>query len=126
MAVYYGFSTVSSNSQKKFVLTDSDLIKQDLMNAFMTTQGSRLMQPSFGCIAWNQLFENVNSNNVQLIVSNITEIVNSDPRVSLVSIDVTPTNNNIVVTLILKYTQTNQIDQMVINFNNQNSPLNSY
>lgn len=116
MSTYRGFSTVSSNSQKKFVLTDAALIKQDLMNAFQTRRGSRVMAPNFGCVVWEKLFETISATDVEDISSNITNIVNSDPRVNLVSLDVNPTGNNIIVTLVLKYASTNQLEQMIVNF----------
>lgn len=116
MAIYRGFSTVSSNSQKKFVLTDNDLIKQDLLNAFKVRRGSRVMQPNFGCIVWEKIFENISPSDVDDIVANMKSIVNNDPRVSLVSIDVNPSVNDLVVTLVLQYTSTNQLEQMTIIF----------
>ena len=119
MAVYSGFSTVSSLSQKKFVLVDNDLIKQDLLNAFQTRRGSRLMQPNFGCVAWEKIFETISPTDVEDITNNIQSIVNADPRVTMVSLDVTPSAYNIVATLVLRYTATNQIEQMVISFNSE-------
>jgi len=116
MSTYQGFSTVAATAQKKFVLVDNDLIKQDLLNIFMTPIGSRVMQPLLGCIVWNYQFDNITATEVQAIAANITSIVNNDPRVQLVSIDITPTNNNLVVTLVLLYTATNQTEQMIINF----------
>ena len=126
MPTYYGFSTVSSSSQKKFVLTDRDLIKQDLLNILMTRRGSALMQPNFGCIVWEKIFENITTQDVQDIASNISTIIANDPRVNLLSIDVTPSGNNITVTLKLQYASTNFVDQLVINFNNNNLPENTF
>jgi phage baseplate assembly protein W len=116
MAIYRGFSTVSSNSQKKFVLTDNDLIKQDLLNAFKVKRGARLMQPNFGCIVWEKVFENISPSDVDDIVANFKSIISNDPRVGLVSIDVSPSVNNLTVTLVLMYVSTNQLEQMVIIF----------
>jgi phage baseplate assembly protein W len=114
MPIYRGFSTVASQSQKKFVLTDGDLIKQDLLNALKTKRGSRLMQPNFGCVAWEKLFQTITASDAQDISDNIISIVKNDPRISLVSIDVNPTGNNITVTLVIKFTATNQIEQLII------------
>ncbi len=116
MITYSGFSTVASTAQKKFVLVDNDLIKQDLLNILMTPVGSRVMQPLLGCIIWNYPFENISAMDVQLIAANITSIVNNDPRIQLVSIDITPSNYNLIVTLVLLYTATNQTEQMIITF----------
>ena|ERR1035441_4123972 len=117
MATYYGFSTVSSKSQKKFILTDNDLIKQDLLNALKVRRGSRVMQPNYGCIIWEKLFETISPSDAQDISDNIKSIINNDPRINLVSIDISPSANNITITLVLKYVTTNQTEQMIIIFN---------
>ena len=116
MATYYGFSTVSSFSQKKFVLTDNDLIKQDLLNVFKVKRGSRVMQPNYGCVVWEKLFETISPSDVQDISDNFTAIVNNDPRVKLVSIDITPTANNLTITLLLRYVATNEVEQLVLTY----------
>ena len=106
MAIYYrGFSTVSSSSQRKFVLNDNALIKQDLTNALMTRQGSRVMYPNQGCIAWNKLFNNINDTDIAEISYNITQIVGQDPRVNLLSIDIAPSINNLGSTSANTYSQ---------------------
>ena len=117
MAIYKGFSSVSAQSQKKFVLTDNDLIKQDLLNVLKVRRGSRVMQPNFGCIVWEKIFENISSSDVNDIAQNIKSIVNNDPRISLVSIDITPSANNLIITLVLQYASTNQLEQMILTFN---------
>jgi phage baseplate assembly protein W len=115
--MYKGFSTVSSDSQKKFILTDKKLIKQDLMNSLMTRRGQRVMQPNFGCIAWEKLFENISETDVSDISANISSIINADPRVALVSVDVTQTQNSITVTTIIQYVGTDETDQLILNYN---------
>ncbi len=126
MVRYRGFSTISANSQKKFVLTDNDLAKQDLLNNLMIRRGSRVMQPNVGCIVWEKIFENISTTDVTDIANNITTIVNSDPRLSLVSIDVTQNQNTIVVTLSLLYTQTNETEQLILNFNSETETTGSF
>ena len=53
--IYKGFSTYNRN--KKFSITDLDLIKQDLFNHFNIRRGEKLMNPNFGTIVWDLLFE---------------------------------------------------------------------
>ena len=116
MSIYNGFSTISAKSQKKFVLVDNDLIKQDLLNAFKVRRGSRVMNPNFGCVVWEKIFETITPSDVQDISANFTEIINNDPRVNLVSIDITPTGNNLTITLVLQYMATNELEQMIITY----------
>ena len=55
MTKFRGFNTV--NQVKKFRLTDLDLVKRDLLNHFQIRKGEKLMNPAFGSIIWNMLFE---------------------------------------------------------------------
>ena len=127
MVWYSGFSTVSADAQKKFVLTNHKLVKQDLVNALMTRRGSRVMQPKIGCIVWEKLFENITQTDVEEIASNITGIVGNDPRLTLVSIDVSPQQNNTVtVTLQIQYTGSDQTDQLILNFNSNAESTESF
>ena len=56
MTTYIGFSTINQN--KKFTLTDYDLIQRDLLNAFSIRQGELPGRPGYGTVIWNFLFEN--------------------------------------------------------------------
>jgi phage baseplate assembly protein W len=52
---YRGFSTIGQT--KKYRLTDLELIKRDLLNHFAIRKGEKLMDPNFGSIIWNMIFE---------------------------------------------------------------------
>ena len=52
---YKGFSTVDRT--KKFSLVDFELVKQDLINHFSIKKGQKLMNPNFGSLVWNALYE---------------------------------------------------------------------
>jgi len=120
MPTYYGFSTVAPESQRKFVLTDNDLIKQDILNVLMTKRGSRVMFPNYGCIVWEKLFENITQSDVSDIAENIKAIIANDPRVLLSSIDIAQNDNNtITVSLDLKYVSSNQLDKMIVLFDSE-------
>jgi phage baseplate assembly protein W len=118
MATYKGFSTVNIKSQKNFRLTDFDLIKQDLLNILNTPKGSRLMLPNEGCIVWSLLYEPLTAQMKQEIAENLKEIVNVDPRVSLIGINFIDSTdkNTLNIDLSLLYTATNQVDSMRLNF----------
>lgn len=77
---YRGISTVG-NPQGSFALYDLALIKQDLINHFHVRQGERLERPTYGTIIWDMLFEPLTAEVKNLIVQNVTQIINYDPRV---------------------------------------------
>lgn len=125
-AVYKGFSTVSSDAQKKFVLTDRKLIKQDLINALNIRPGSVVMQPTVGCIVWQMLFEQLTQTAMNDIAANITSIVNNDVRLNLQKLDVSQNQNSIIITMTLLYVNTNEVEQMVVNFSGQTQSASYY
>lgn len=118
MSVYRGFSTINELSQKKFRLVDFDLIKQDIMNSLYTKKGSRLMLPNEGCIVWDLMFEPLTNSIKEEIIENLTEIVNSDPRVRLQDINLISDEdaNSLTCELKLLYVPGNQLETMIVRF----------
>lgn len=121
MTIYRGFSTLVN--KKKYSLTDYALAKQDLMNYFQIRKGSKLMQPSFGTIIWEQLFEPLNETTRDLITSDIKKIVAYDPRLRANQVNVTEQTNGIQIQLSLTYIPSNQTDTILLNFNKATSTL---
>ena len=97
--IYRGFSTIGQN--KKFRLTDFDLVKRDVLNHFYIRKGEKLMNPGFGTIIWNVIHEPFTEELKSLITADIKAIAGYDPRVSF---------DNIVVT---EYDQGIQIGQCI-------------
>ena len=125
MAILYkGFSTVGRN--KKFRLTDFELIKQDLVNHFQIRKGEKLMNPNFGTIIWNVLYDPFTPELKSAIIADIKAIAAYDPRVSVDNVIVTEYETGIQIGLELRYLQTNQTNLMNLRFNNQNRTLTTY
>jgi phage baseplate assembly protein W len=125
MAILYkGFSTVGRN--KKFRLTDFELIKQDLINHFQIRKGEKLMNPNFGTIIWNVLYDPFTPELKSAIIADIKAIAAYDPRVSVDNVIVTEYETGIQIELELRYLQTNQTNLMNLRFNNQNRTLTTY
>jgi phage baseplate assembly protein W len=78
---YKGLSTI--DQYKKFRLTDLELIKRDLLNHFAIRKGEKLMNPEFGSIVWNVLFEPLTADVKALIVEDIQRVLTYDPRVRM-------------------------------------------
>ena len=122
MAILYkGFSTVGRN--KKFRLTDFELIKQDLINHFQIRKGEKLMNPNFGTIIWNVLYDPFTPELKSAIIADIKAIAAYDPRVSIDNVIVTEYETGIQIELEMRYLQTNQTNLMNLRFNNQNRTL---
>ena len=119
---YRGFSTVSKKTQN-FALYDFELIKQDLLNHFYIRQGERLMQPEFGTVIWDLLFEPLTPEVQNVILQNVNEIFNSDPRIQASNIVITPYDNGIQIQCQLKYFLYNLQESLQLSFDQTNGLL---
>ena len=118
MAIMYrGFSTVGRN--RKFRLTDFELIKQDLINNFYIRKGEKLMKPDFGTIIWNVIHEPLTEDLKSVRVSDIKAIASYDPRLSIDNVVITEYEQGIQVELELRYVLTDQTNVMNLKFDNQ-------
>lgn len=121
MTTYRGFSTVEN--KKKYSLTDYALAKRDLLNYFQMRKGEKLMQPTFGTIIWDQLFEPLNETTRDLITNDIKRIASYDPRLQMNNITVTEELNGLQIQLTLTYIPANQVDTISLNFNRASATL---
>lgn len=104
---YKGWSTSNvTPSNTNISYYDIDLIKQDLMNEFMTRKGERVMMPEFGSITWTMLFEPMIDANVSDIVEDTQNIIASEPRVTYSDMTVSYDNHTITLYIELIYNPT--------------------
>jgi len=119
---YRGFSTVST-ATKNFALYDFELIKQDLLNHFYVRQGERLMNPTYGTIIWDVLFEPLTEEIKNLILQNVNQIFNSDPRVQAGNIVITPYDQGLQIQCTLTYLLYNLQEALQLKFDQDNGLL---
>jgi phage baseplate assembly protein W len=116
---YRGFSTISEETQG-YTLYDLALIKQDIINHFHVRQGERLMNPEFGTIIWDVIFEPLTDDLRSLITKNVEDIVNYDPRVRVDDIIITSYENGIQIECDLTYLPYNISESMRFKFDQDN------
>lgn len=116
---YKGFSTVSNDS-KSFALYDLPLIKQDLINHFHIRQGERLENPTFGTIIWDILFEPLTEELKNLIIKDVQNIIDHDPRVVADSVIVTQYESGIQIECRLTYLPYYIIEELQLRFDRAN------
>jgi len=119
---YKGFSTVS-NETENFALYDFQLIQQDLLNHFHVRQGERLMNPTFGTIIWDLLFEPLTEQLKDLITQNVNTIINYDPRITTNEVIVTQYESGIQIECVLTYLPYNIQQSMQFRFDQANGLL---
>lgn len=121
MTTYSGFSTY--NRLRKFTLTDFELVRQDLFNHFSIRKGEKLMNPKFGTIIWDLLFEPLTDDIRNLITDDIKAIVSYDPRIIADNVTVTEYDRGIQIELELRYVLTNQASAMALKFERDSRTL---
>lgn len=117
MTTFVGFSTV--NRPKKFTLTDFELIKQDLINAFNIPQGSLPGRPETGTVIWSFLFENQIEELQNNINAEIQRVVAQDPRITVTDLQVFPQQNGILIQLQVQTVQSTTAEILSLFFDLQ-------
>lgn len=101
---FTGFSTSANRSAKRaWVLTDRELIRQDLLNHFYTKLGERVMRPTFG----SRLYEFIMEPNVEQVQSSIfaevERIINLDPRLGVSDLRLHADGHFVIISMTLYY-----------------------
>lgn len=117
MSTYKGFSTY--NRSKKYRLTDFELVKQDLINHFNIRKGEKLMNPDFGTVIWDTLFNPLDQDTVNLIQQDVRKVVAYDPRLAANNVIVTQYDSGIQIQIDLTYIPSNQSGTLQFRFDQQ-------
>lgn len=101
MPTFIGFGSPERGPVK--VLYDIELVKQDLLNHFMTQKGERVMDASYGFIGWDLMFELKQAGIKDIIEQDARRIIQTDPRVTEQNINVIEDEHGFTVTADLYY-----------------------
>jgi phage baseplate assembly protein W len=112
---YRGFSTVDDTTTN-VKLYDHELIKQDILNQFNTRKGERIMNPAFGSVIWDLIYEPLTPNVKQQISADIDRILNSDPRVVPTLVNIVEQDYGFLLEITLSYKGTDVSDSMILSF----------
>lgn len=123
MTTFIGFNT--QGQYKKFTLTDSALIKRDLLNALNIRQGQIPGRPQVGTILWDNLFESQTNETDTAIVNEIQRIAGGDPRLQISNVEIFPQQNGILLQVELILTPSTDAERLSIFFD-QNTRNASY
>jgi phage baseplate assembly protein W len=100
-------------------------VKRDLQNHFNIRKGEKLMNPEFGTIIWDMIFEPLNEESKTTIIQDIKRIVANDPRIAAQNVIVTQYDRGLQIELDLIYIQTNQTAKLAVQFDQQMIQNNS-
>jgi phage baseplate assembly protein W len=115
IATYKGFSTINNNfgSSK---LTDTDLIKRDLLNHFAIRKGEKLMRGNFGTSLRDLIMDPLTEETKQLIIEEVNAVINNDPRVRPEEVTMDEYENGLQVQIVLRYVIDNQVETLQVRF----------
>jgi len=111
---FIGFNT--QKQYKKFTLTDFELIKRDLLNAFNIRQGQLPGRPAYGTTLWDFLFENQLEDLQTNIVTEIQRVAGGDPRIYISDTQVYPQENGILLEIELAVVPSTDAERLSIFF----------
>lgn len=114
---FIGFNT--QGQYKKFTLTDFELIKRDLLNAFNIRQGQLPGRPGYGTVLWDFLFENQLEELQQSITQEVQRVAGGDPRIYINDVQTYPQNNGILIELELQVVPSTDAERLSIFFDLQ-------
>ena len=115
IATYKGFSTIS-NDFGNSKITDTDLIKRDLLNHFAIRKGEKLMNGDFGTSVNDLIMDPLTEETKATIIQEINAVIDNDPRVSPDGIVLDEYENGIQVEVLLRYITTNEVENLIIRF----------
>jgi phage baseplate assembly protein W len=132
MALYKGFSTKSfkysnpasivglqDNDFGPYSLIDKNLIIMDLINHFNIRKGEKLMNPGYGCMIWDRLFDPLTPTLKDAIVKDVSDIISSDPRISVlrrVIIDESADGHGLILDAEIVIKSTNEVVNLNLAF----------
>ena len=117
MATFIGFNT--QNQYKKFTLTDTELIKRDLLNAFNILQGQLPGRPTYGTTLWNILFENQTQATITAILAEIQRVAGGDPRLNITDANIYPQENGVLIEIALQFVPNTDAELLSVFFDQQ-------
>lgn len=108
--VYKGFS--SKRKASNFKIYDIDCIREDILNQFNTRKGERVMNPTFGTIIWDAIFEPLTQSTKDAIADDIKRILSNEPRVIVQDIKVDEYVSGILLEITVRY-RTNDLSNVI-------------
>jgi len=119
--LFVGYSNISNTSN--YQLTDLKLVEQDLLNHFNTRRGERVMMPTWGCGIWEYLYEPFDQSTVDAVKYEAQQVINSDPRVELQTINVIQFEYGIRIEMNLLYTPLQAYSNFSVNFDRRSQTM---
>jgi phage baseplate assembly protein W len=119
MAIYKGFSTIGTELIRKWSVVDEELVKSDLRMHLFTRPGERVMRPLWGCKIWDYFMDPMSSRDN--IIQEAIKVVNAEPRVRLININVFDFDHGIRLEIELEFITTGVVETMLVEFDSRDA-----
>lgn len=113
---FIGFSTQNSATTGVRTLYDIALVNVDLMTAFMTRVGERVMRPDYGCKLWDYVMEPLTPSLREDIIREAIRICNLDTRLVMDAVQVYELDHGFRIDIRLMYLPWRVIDTFTATF----------
>jgi len=115
--LYKGYSSFEFQRRKTYKIRDLENVKLDLLNHIFTKKGERVMMPNFGTSIPEMAFEPLDTETVSTVEEEVVGVINYDPRVELIKIDVRPEyeRNSLYVNAQVLYIELGIVDNLDLN-----------
>lgn len=94
---------------KKFKLVDTQLVLQDLLNAFSIKKGDKVGQPQYGTTLWTYVFDPNTADLRQQIDAEIRRVIATDPRITLGTLQLFSQENGILAEMEISISPYNNV-----------------
>lgn len=82
---------------------DLNAVRQSIKNIFNWRRGQRILDPLFGNIIYEYIYEPINSLTLKNLKSAILKMLAYEPRIDIISLDVIPKEDQNSIYVTLKY-----------------------
>jgi phage baseplate assembly protein W len=120
--LFKGFNTIGQRS--KFTLTDFDLIKRDLLNAFSIKAGEVPGRPEYGSIIHTLVFENMTNDIVEQFDAEVRRIIAGEPRVALQDLKLYAVEHIILAEVFLDTIPDSSPEKLILEFDTDQKTVN--
>ena len=115
IAVYRGINTINNNFGGSKI-SDTELIKRDLLNHFAIRKGEKLMNGEFGTSLRDLIMDPLTDETKDLVIQEVDTVIQSDPRIASDGITLDEFENGLQIEMAIRYVTTNEVETLQILF----------
>lgn len=84
-------------------LVDANAVKQSLRNIFSWRKGQRILNPAFGNVIYEYIYEPITNLTIRNLRTAIMQMLAVEPRINILSLNITPIPDENTIYVALQY-----------------------